>query len=117
MTNSEFVKRAKKTVAKRSKTKEVKDIEKPFVSFSKKHKCKAYKLVFFVGRGFPDRTVLCPGGRILFIEFKTPTGRLSAHQVDVKNKLEGLGFTYLVCDQPGQAERELLRFLNEKMES
>ena len=30
--------------------------------------------------GFPDLTVVLPRGRVLFIEVKTPTGRLSKRQ-------------------------------------
>lgn len=43
--------------------------------------------------GFPDRTILLPGGRVVFIEFKTPVGVVSVHQQYWIAKLQGLGFT------------------------
>jgi hypothetical protein len=42
--------------------------------------------------GFPDRIVLMPGGFILFVETKTPTGKLSARQRLVHKMLKRLGF-------------------------
>ena len=32
-------------------------------------------------RGVPDRIVTLPGGRIIFVELKSPTGRLSPSQI------------------------------------
>ena len=32
-------------------------------------------------RGVPDRLVTLPGGRIIFVELKSPTGRLSPSQI------------------------------------
>jgi hypothetical protein len=47
--------------------------------------------------GVPDRIVLLPGGRVVFVETKRPTdGRLSARQVWWGKKLQALGFSYWV---------------------
>lgn len=106
MSMSEFVKRAKKNISKRGEVTEA-NIENPFVEYAKSKGCKAYKLVFLVGRGFPDRTVLCPGGKIFFIEFKRKGKKPSEHQNKVRQILEELGFEYYVCDKLGQAEKIL----------
>ena len=42
--------------------------------------------------GVPDRIVLLPGGKIIFVELKTYTGRLTPLQISVHNKLRALGF-------------------------
>lgn len=53
----------------------------------------ALKLVLLGLRGFPDRTVLLPGGRISFIEFKREQGGVVAMQQHRwKKMLIGLGF-------------------------
>lgn len=45
--------------------------------------------------GVPDRLVLLPGGRIIFVETKRPKGgRLSAMQKWWRKELHRLGFTY-----------------------
>lgn len=45
--------------------------------------------------GVPDRIVLLPGGRIVFVETKRPKGgRLSAMQKWWRKKLTDLGFKY-----------------------
>ncbi len=41
-------------------------------------------------RGWPDRTLIIPG-RVVFVETKTPTGRLSPHQQFWLAKLSELG--------------------------
>lgn len=110
MSISDFIKNAKKNIAKKQEIPEIK-IENKFVSYAKQKGCKALKLVFLVGRGFPDRTVLCPGGQIFFIEFKKKGKKLSPMQEEVKIRLVGFGFSYFVCDRIGQAEKILERFL------
>jgi hypothetical protein len=43
--------------------------------------------------GLPDRMVLLPGGRLLFVELKSPTGTVAPHQTVIHNRLRTLGFT------------------------
>lgn len=43
-------------------------------------------------RGLPDRILLLLGGRVIFVELKIPTGRLSRLQVYVHTRLRELGF-------------------------
>lgn len=37
--------------------------------------------------GVPDRIVLLPGGKVIFVELKKPGGRLAARQVHMTTKL------------------------------
>lgn len=110
MSTIEFLKRAAKTKAKKEETKEV-DIEGEYVKFAKTLGCLAIKLILLNRRGFPDRTTLCPGGRILFIEFKRPGEPLRPTQAIVRKTLESFGFEYHLCDGFGQAEQALTNFL------
>lgn len=50
------------------------------------------------GEGLPDRLVLLPGGRAVFVELKRPTGGAVAPlQVLRHRRLDGLGFSTVVC--------------------
>lgn len=46
--------------------------------------------------GLPDRIILMPGGKICFVETKSPTGTVKPHQTVVHNRLRRLGFTVFV---------------------
>lgn len=70
----------------------------------------ALKLVFFAGKGFPDRTILSDG-KIFFIEFKKPGEGLSPLQVKWKTLLIRLGFKYYVCTSVKKAQRVTYRNL------
>jgi hypothetical protein len=48
--------------------------------------------------GLPDRMVLLPGGRVIFIELKSPTGTVKPHQTVIHNRLRRLGFEVLVLN-------------------
>ena len=52
----------------------------------------AIKLMGSTLVGFPDRTILAPGGRIAFAEMKTPEGELSAIQNHWIKVLRKFGF-------------------------
>lgn len=71
----------------------------------------ALKLVFFVGAGWPDRTILSEG-KIFFIEFKKPvTGRLLASQIKWRGILTRLGFKVYVCESFREAKKITLAHL------
>lgn len=62
--------------------------------------------------GVPDRIVLLPGGRVVFVELKRPAGgRMSKMQVWWMKKLRELGFRHYVIynreDLAAFKEREL----------
>lgn len=59
----------------------------------------ALKLMIPGVRGFPDRTLLLPGGRVAFAEFKRlRTGKVSAQQREWAKTLERLGFGVYFID-------------------
>jgi hypothetical protein len=53
--------------------------------------------------GLPDRIILMPGGRIYFVETKSPTGTVAPHQTVVHNRLRALGFEVHVISTPESA--------------
>ena len=80
-------------------------IERSFSAWCEQRGWLCLKLRWLVGRGFPDRTVLLPGGRVVFIEFKTPKGTVSPHQVYWRELLQKLGFTVGVARSSEEAQR------------
>lgn len=48
--------------------------------------------------GFPDRTILMPGGRVYFAEIKTTGKKPSARQLFVHELLRKLGFIVFIID-------------------
>ena len=53
--------------------------------------------------GFPDRLVILPGGKMLFIEFKSPTGTLRPAQRAIISTLQRLGVPVYVCSTTREA--------------
>lgn len=68
--------------------------------------------------GFPDLIVIAPGGKTLFLEVKTKSGKLSEAQKDFANDLQMMGHNYAVVrsiedaraafDRAGIKTREIL---------
>lgn len=58
----------------------------------------AYKFVSPGRRSVPDRIVLLPGGRIVFVECKPPGKAPRADQLREHKRLRALGFTVVVLD-------------------
>lgn len=76
-------------------TKLEKDIERALVRKVKERGGQCLKWVCPGQAGVPDRIVLLPGGRIIFVEIKRPTGGiLSKLQIYWAKKLKGLGFAW-----------------------
>jgi hypothetical protein len=60
-------------------------------------------------RGFPDRIVILPGGRVHFVELKKPRGsRMSIHQQWYRHLFEALGVDYLIV----KTEADIARLLS-----
>jgi len=60
-------------------------------------------------RGVPDRIVLLPGGRVVFVEMKRPGGRMSPLQQKWARDLRALGHQVYVID----SHEEIDRFIRE----
>lgn len=73
-----------------------KDIEKLFRDEIKKAGGKAYKFTSPGNDGVPDRIVMLPDGRIVFVELKTDTGKLSKLQELQCKQIAELGQTVRV---------------------
>nr|DAJ03845.1 MAG TPA: Nuclease [Caudoviricetes sp.] len=58
----------------------------------------AYKFVSPGRRSVPDRIVLLPGGRIVFVECKAPSKAPRADQLREHERLRALGFKVVVLD-------------------
>lgn len=71
----------------------------------------AFKLQRIGKRGWPDRSVLLPGGVILFLEFKAPRGKIRPQQRTTIARLRELGFVaeivYSVEEAKAYVERAL----------
>jgi len=111
MDYSKFIKAANKRIKKEEEIREV-DIEDEFCNFAKTLGCIALKLIILGLRGFPDRTVICPGGRIMFIEFKKPGDKPTHAQSKWLRILRGLGFYATYFDNLNAAKSALEDFLN-----
>lgn len=105
-----FIKNASKRQSKQKEITEA-NIEQTFCNYAKSKDCLALKLLMLNKRGFPDRTILCPGGKVFFVEFKRKGGKVSGPQIKIRDMLESFGFKYYVCDEIGQAEQILDEFL------
>lgn len=70
-----------------------KEIESKLVNLVKRRGGLCLKWVCPGGAGVPDRIVLLPNGRVVFVELKRPKGgELSSRQKWWHRKLRGLGF-------------------------
>lgn len=87
----------RKKLLKRMRPREA-TVEASFVRALKRHGLTTLKLNLQGNRGWPDRLVLLPGGRCVFIELKRPGGKARALQLHVHAKLRALGFEVAVCD-------------------
>lgn len=74
-----------------------KEIEQSLVRLVRNHGGMCLKWVCPGWAGVPDRIILMPGGRVIFVELKRPKGGvLSSRQVWWAKKLRVLGFVHCV---------------------
>ncbi|MDG0507430.1 VRR-NUC domain-containing protein [Klebsiella quasipneumoniae] len=73
-------------------------IEKHLVAAVKTAGGVAYKFVSPGRRSVPDRIVLLPGGRIIFVECKSPGKAPRVDQLREHERLRALGFNVVVLD-------------------
>lgn len=77
---------------------------------------KAYKFISPGNSGVPDRLVLLPGGRCIFVELKAQGKEATPRQLLQHKKLRALGFTVLVIDSKGKVD-EFIKTYEEVMEN
>ncbi len=70
------------------------DIERALTQECKRLHLILLKLWPFNMVGIPDRLVLAPGGRVLFLELKTEQGKLAPRQKYWQRRLTRYGFQY-----------------------
>ena len=68
------------------------------VKKAKEYGVLAYKIVCVGRRGFPDLLLIFEGGLVVFVELKTPTGRLSAIQKRVIKQMKEQGANVYIID-------------------
>lgn len=81
-----------------TKSKLEKEIEDRFCKIAERQGCKLVKFEDKSQVGAPDRLILCPNGRALFIEFKKPLEFPRATQRKYLRELKALGFTATWAD-------------------
>ena len=86
-------------------------VERRFVSLLHKLGVEAVKLNVRGYAGMPDRLVLLPGGRAVFVELKRPGEKPRLLQAYVHRKLRNLGFEVLVVDDAIDAIATIERYL------
>lgn len=75
-----------------------KTIERKLAEMAKAAGGLALKWVSPSNAGVPDRIVLFPGGRVVFVELKAPGKKPTDLQLRVHNALRGLGMDVRVID-------------------
>lgn len=93
-----------------------KEIEKKMIDGIRKMGGRAYKWVSPGNNGVPDRIVILPGGRIIFVELKTSTGRLSKLQKMQTTMLSRMGCDVRVLYGEDGVQTFLESLIAEKME-
>lgn len=68
----------------------------------------AYKLKKDNKRGWPDRTIFLPGGRLIIPELKVPQGERKRQQIEQVERLRELGFRAGFCESMEDVQRLLL---------
>ena len=77
-------------------------VENEFVKAVRKAGGVAYKLNSLTANGLPDRLVLFPPGKTLFVELKAPGKQMRPLQVKRRRQLQSLGFPVLCIDRFSQ---------------
>ena len=74
-----------------------KTIERAAVKALEARGCLTLKLEMMYNVGWPDRLIVMPNGRIFFIEFKRPGGKLTTLQAERHRQLKERGCGIYVC--------------------
>ena len=77
-------------------------VENEYVQAVRKAGGAAYKLTSQTANGLPDRLVLFPPAKTVFVELKAPGKMLRPLQIKRKRQLNALGFPVLCIDRVSQ---------------
>ena len=88
-------------------------LEDKVLKISNSLRCLCIKLVAVGLYGFPDRTIICPGSRIFFVELKQEGKKEKKRQAWWHRTLRRYGFKVYVVDRVAQFEKILKEFLDE----
>ena len=80
-------------------------IERKICDHAQKLGLLQYKFTSPGRAGVPDRLLIAPDGTVFMIEFKTPTGRLSALQINEHRRLSEHNITVHVVDNVAEGKR------------
>ena len=72
-------------------------IQADFITLAKSKGLLAFKIEVVGRRGCPDLLIVIPGGRVIFVEVKTPRGRVSKLQKSFIRMLRLFGVPAYVC--------------------
>lgn len=75
-----------------------KEIEAAAVKYAESLGCKALKLIDRGRKGFPDRSIFVPGGKLFLVEFKRPKEKPTQVQLEYHATLKKLGFSVYLVD-------------------
>lgn len=90
-----------------------KDIESAFQRKAKANGWLTQKLdTGKISRGWPDRLIILPNGGVVFVEFKTPRGKLSPLQEHRIGQLREYGQNVYVCRSWQEAVTACEKHLN-----
>lgn len=81
------------------------NVERSFCNRLRKAGCLVYKFVSPGNDGVPDRIVVTPGGRVIFVELKTERGKLEPIQKFQIGRLQDHGQTVLVLHGTAEVDR------------
>ena len=91
------------------------DLERQLRDRLKAAGCLALKFVSPGYTGVPDRIVLIPGGRIVFVEMKAPGGKERPRQSYVQAILRRFGFTVFSGVDSAEKIGDVVRYCREVM--
>lgn len=90
-----------------------KRVEAAFAKWGREQGLFVLKLAAQGVTGFPDRTIIIPGGRLVCIEFKSPTGKTSKVQDQRIAALRTLGVPVLVTSVLAEAKDFVRGYVDE----
>lgn len=88
-------------------------LERKVTDYCNRFRCMCLKLVAVGLYGFPDRTVICPGSRIFFVELKQEGKKAKKRQEWWHRTLTRYGFKVYVVDSFDQFKEILKEFLDD----